>query len=99
MYLLKQDKERMKQLLMRGADVNFVNPMNGWTALHTAIEYNLSSKIIKFLIKQGADVHAKDFSGRDCCERASQKKRYSHIQELVDPIQAMKNEKPQRTQE
>ena len=75
----------MKQLLMRGANINFVNPKNGWTPLHTAIEYNLSSKIIKFLISRGADIHALDFNGKDCCDKIAEKyKRYCHIQYFKD---------------
>ena len=74
----------MKQLLMRGANINFVNPKNGWTPLHTAIEYNLSSKIIKFLISRGADTHALDFNGKDCCDKVAGNKRYSHIQYFKD---------------
>jgi len=37
-YMLKQDLERMQQLIMRGADINFVNEQNGYTPLHRAIE-------------------------------------------------------------
>lgn len=36
-YMMKQDIERMQQLIMRGADINFVNEVNGYTPLHRAI--------------------------------------------------------------
>ena len=36
-YMVKQDIERMQQLIMRGADINFVNEVNGYTPLHRAI--------------------------------------------------------------
>ena len=49
-YLLRGDLKRMKQLLMRGADINFVNEKSGFTPLHKAIEEQLDIKIIKFLI-------------------------------------------------
>ena len=41
---------RMKQLLCRGADINFCG-LNKLTPLHTAINLQLSTKTIKFLIK------------------------------------------------
>ena len=70
MYILKKNTTIVKQLLMRGANINFVNPINGWTPLHWAIEKKLKSKIIKFLIKNGAYPHAEDNNGLDCCDKA-----------------------------
>ena len=78
-YLLREDKKRMKQLLMRGADVNYVNQKTGWTPLHFAIQNKLSSKTIKFLINEGAYIHQMDFNGKDCCDKASMNKRYDKI--------------------
>ena len=49
-YLIRGDIKRMKQLLMRGADINFVNEVTGFTPLHKAIQDEMDIKIIKFLI-------------------------------------------------
>ena len=49
-YMVRGDIKRMKQLLMRGSDINFVNEVTGFTPLHKAIEDKLDIKIVKFLI-------------------------------------------------
>ena len=36
-YMMRGDIKRMKQLLMRGADINFVNEVTGFTPLHKAL--------------------------------------------------------------
>ena len=54
---------------MRGADINFVNEKSGFTPLHKALNDNMEIKIIKFLISQGANIHAEDNNGVDCCEK------------------------------
>ena len=54
---------------MRGADINFVNSVNGNTPLHRAIEMGLDPKIIKFLIRNGAYIHSEDKTGKDCCDK------------------------------
>jgi ankyrin repeat protein len=69
-YLMKKDIGRMKQLLMRGADVNYVNKITGLTPLHQAIEAKLNSKIVNFLIKAGGNPHMEDYNGKDCCDKA-----------------------------
>jgi ankyrin repeat protein len=69
-YLMNKDLNRMKQLLMRGAEINYVNKKNGLTPLHFAIENNMNSKIVNFLLKQGANPHIEDFNGQDCCDKA-----------------------------
>jgi len=69
-YLMKKDIGRMKQLLMRGADVNYVNCITGLTPLHQAIDAKLNSKIVNFLIKAGANLHIEDYKGLDCCDKA-----------------------------
>ena len=42
---------------MRGTDINYIGEKKGFTPIHWAIEENLPSKIIKFLISNGADIH------------------------------------------
>ena len=61
---------------MRGANVNHRNRKNGLTPLHIAIDKDMSSRIIRFLIKNGADPHYEDENGIDCCDKVSQKNRY-----------------------
>jgi len=72
MYIIKKNKVIINQLLMRGANINFVFPFNGFTPLHWAIQEGVNSKIVKFLIKQGAYEHAVDKNGLDCCDKALQ---------------------------
>jgi ankyrin repeat protein len=81
-YLKKKDISRMKQLLMRGADVNYVNKITRLTPLHQAIERELNSKIIKFLLISGANPHIEDKSGIDCCDKARDIHRYNKIKAL-----------------
>ena len=52
---------------MRGANINYASS-KGFTALHVAIENKLPEKIIKFLIKYGADPHIENKDGKDACE-------------------------------
>ena len=69
---------------MRGANINFVFPITGFTPLHWAIKNNVSSKIVSFLIKNGAYIHAVDNNGVDCCEKAILNQRYHEVTELVN---------------
>ena len=75
MYMLNQDILRCKQLIMRGADVNYTNRA-GLTPLHFAIEKakerGITDKTIKFLLKAGANPHHEDIRGADCCDKAHQ---------------------------
>lgn len=73
----------MKQLLMRGADVNYVNKITGLTPLHQAIDAKLNSKIVNFLIKAGGNPHMEDFNGQDCCDKAQDIERYSKLRALT----------------
>ena len=57
----------MKQILMSGANINYASN-KGFTALHFAIQNELPEKIIKFLIKYGADPHIENRDGKDACE-------------------------------
>ena len=55
---------KIKELIAIGGDVNSVNKSNGleWTILHYAvIDKNIS--LVKFLIKHGANVNAKNSHG------------------------------------
>lgn len=76
-YMLKQDLLRMQQLIMRGADVNYLNRKTGFTHLRHAIEANLHPKIIAFLIKNGANPHIMDYNDQDACDIARSKPLYS----------------------
>lgn len=64
---------------MRGADVNYCSETSGMTPLHLAIENQLSSKIVRFLLKTGANPHQEDKEGRDCCDKVSGTDRYQEF--------------------
>ena len=51
--LLKLDLKMCSKLIVRGADVNYVN-RNGNTALHLMIEHNLKDAV-EFLLDKGAN--------------------------------------------
>lgn len=72
----------MKQLLMRNADVNYQSSKNGNTALHIAIEKLLPLKYVKFLLKNGANPHIEDHTGKDCCDKAKGIQLYSQVEAL-----------------
>ena len=55
---------------MRGANINHVNNITGFTPLHTAIKANLESKVLKFLFSIGANPHIENYEGLDCCDKA-----------------------------
>lgn len=80
--LMRKDLDRMKQLLYRGADINYVN-YKGLTPLHQAIEKEMNSKIINFLLKNGANPHIEDFKGEDCCDKSEVIKRYEKLKKLT----------------
>jgi hypothetical protein len=63
---------------MRGADINYVN-FKGKTSLHIAIENKMPKKLIKLLIKSGADPHYEDFDGNDVCDKVRNMKEYQGI--------------------
>ena len=69
------DLQRMKQLLMRGANVNFCG-IKKLTPLHLAIDNQAPTKVIKFLLKQGANPHIEDTNGLDCCDKAQKIEMY-----------------------
>ena len=78
-YMLRQDLIRCKQLLMRGANVNYRNLQNGLTPLHIAINASMSSRVIRFLIKNGANPHFEDLNGLDCCDKVAKMSRYQEF--------------------
>jgi ankyrin repeat protein len=56
------DKEMVKPLIAKGADMNFGDP-RGWTPLHIVAQCGLT-EIAEILIANGADVNAVDKGGR-----------------------------------
>jgi ankyrin repeat protein len=83
-YLLRKDIDRMKQLIMRGCDVNHISKGNQFTPLHWAIENKLSTKIIKFLLQYKAYMHYEDKNGLDCCDKANKLERYNQFKAFKD---------------
>jgi len=83
-YLMKKDILRMKQLIMRGANINYVNRVTGLTPLAQAIKSKMNSKTVKFLLKSGANPHIEDMEGNDCCDYAEGIERYEKVKALTD---------------
>ena len=50
-------------------------------------------KIIKFLISQGANVHAEDNDGVDCCEKICGNEKYESLHHAFDGNCKIKNKK------
>ena len=82
-YLEKKDIIRMKQLLMRGADINYCNKKQGFTALHFAIENRFPVKVVRFLLKSKANPHIEDLNGQDCCDKAQNIVKYKDVAKLT----------------
>ena len=71
---------------MRGRDINHCGK-SGMTPMMWAIQKELPSKILKFLIKNGSNPHIENFDGVDCCDMAKKIPRYKELPILVDPNQ------------
>ena len=67
-YLFKADLKMCSKLIVRGADINYVN-VNGCTALHLCVENKLT-EAISFLLKKNANPHILDAGHMDCCDKA-----------------------------
>lgn len=76
--MLKKDYIHLSMLLKRGCNVNKIT-CEGKTPLHYAIEANLESKMIKFLLNSDANPHIKDKTGQDCCDKVKGRERYKRI--------------------
>ena len=50
----------MKELLSKGADINYINPFTSFTPLHLAIENKMDISIIQFLLSNDANPHIED---------------------------------------
>lgn len=78
-YLFKNEFKMASKLIVRGANVNYVN-RNGHTALHLCIENHIMPsdlntrnhmiEAVNFLLKKGADPHIMDLAGEDACDKA-----------------------------
>ena len=81
--LQRNEISRCKQLLRRGADINYEN-RNGITALHFAIEERLPENTIRFLIDFGAKIHFEDKTGMDACDKVKKYNLYPRIKRFYD---------------
>ena len=77
----KGNIEAVKQFLADGADVNAKDDDFGWTALHIAAMSTIDEQleIAELLISRGAEVNAKDNSGRTPLHEAA---RHSSAKEI-----------------
>lgn len=66
--------EAARFLSKRGADVNFVDPKSGRTALHYGVEKEFDPAQLAWLVDHGASPDIKDTSGVSARERASRKR-------------------------
>lgn len=70
---------------MRGSNINYTNKITGLTPLQIAIQNNMNSKVVKFLLREGANPHVEDKDGKDCCEKAQGNERYEKIKIFKNP--------------
>ena len=84
--LREDDKQIIKAALhkAREKDLNFPDP-EGKTALHIAVEMNLSKKKISSMIQKGADIHKKDHAGNTALQIASNNNNAELVALLTDP--------------
>lgn len=62
---------------MRGADINYKSQkLDGLTPLHIALEGQMPQKVIKFLIKNGADTLIEDMEGKNCLKKIEESELY-----------------------
>ncbi|MCP4368594.1 MAG: ankyrin repeat domain-containing protein [Deltaproteobacteria bacterium] len=61
--------EQIKSLLKQGADVNGVNPKNGYTPLYHAVKFN-RFEAVKLLVENGADINVRTSQGVSIEEEA-----------------------------
>ena len=78
-FMIKRDILRMHQLLMRGADINYLNRKTGMTHLRHAIDEKLPVKVINFLLKSGANPHILDFKDQDSCDVTKHMSMYKKV--------------------
>lgn len=69
----KNDKMIIEALLKRKADVNLTDPESGETALMYAAKYS-NSEVVKVLLDAGAEVNARDKTGRTALSIAEEDK-------------------------
>ena len=68
---LPQNFTMATRLLSRGADINYRSSAPyGRTALHRALQLQISEGVNYLLDRPNINVHMEDFNGRDCCDLA-----------------------------
>jgi len=75
--------EAARFLSKKGADVNFVDPKSGRTALHYGVEKEFDPEHLAWLVDQGASPDIKDNSGVSARDRASRKRNKRWLDALV----------------
>jgi hypothetical protein len=77
--------EAARFLAKSGADVNFVDPKSGRTALHYGVEKEFDPAQLAWLVDHGASPEIKDQSGASARDRASRKRDTRWLDALVAP--------------
>ena len=75
--------EAARFLAKRGADVNFLDPKTGRTALHYGVEKEFDPAQLAWLVDHGASPDIKDKSGVSARDRASRKRDKRWLDALV----------------
>jgi ankyrin repeat protein len=75
--------EAARFLAKKGADVNFVDPKSGRTALHYGVEKEFDPEQLAWLVDQGASPDIKDNSGVSARDRASRKRNKRWLEALA----------------
>lgn len=70
--LIEDDVKMARKLIVRGADINYVNS-NGMTALHICVLHKKELAIEWLLKQKKLDRHIIDFEGKDPCDLAKER--------------------------
>jgi ankyrin repeat protein len=68
--VINGNKETIKYLLKKGADINYQTKKGGYTALMQAC-WSSTDDVIEFLLKNGADINIKSKFNRTAAEYAT----------------------------
>src|SRR4029453_16858792 len=75
--------EAAKFLALKGANVNFIDPKNGKTALLYGVEKEYDPPLLKWLVKHGASPDIEDHTGVSARSKASRKRDKRYFQAIT----------------
>jgi hypothetical protein len=68
---------------LKGANVNFIDPKNGKTALLYGVEKEYDPPLLKWLVKHGASPDIEDHTGVSARSKASRKRDKRYFQAIT----------------